>query len=189
MLPSAQCAVKVPGRAGSERTCRTESLLARNACTPICGDAGSCSPLEPQLLVVSKSKKGACERAKCMYTCQRTVRASRSNPRCTRERWCIHAQIAFTCNGHIPFHTRRNACTQVNVHVFTREHIAFRARSHRACGCSNARAFADARSISVVSATAYMRCVRCVAWGRRSCRPRSCRQGCQEFVLSRKSKR
>ena len=95
--------------------------MARNACTPICGDAGSCSPLEPQLLVVSKSKKGACERAKCMYTCQRTVRASRTNP---RERWCIHSKIAFTCDGHIPFHTRRNACTHVNVHacVHTRAH-------------------------------------------------------------------
>ena len=99
----------------------TESLLARNACTPICGDAGSCTPHQPQLLVVSKSKKGAFERAKYMYTCQRTVRASRSNP---RERWCIHSQIAFTSHlqmdgtrAHILMCMCSHASTSRSAHV------------------------------------------------------------------------
>ena len=58
-----------------------------------------------------------------MYACQRTVRASRSNP---RERWCIHSQIAFT--SHLQMdgtHAHISMC----MCSFTREHIVFRARS------------------------------------------------------------
>ena len=40
---------------------------------------------------------------------------------------------SLTDRIYIAFTDGRNACTHFNVHVFTREHIAFRARSHRAC--------------------------------------------------------